>query len=230
MLVAILVALSLSGVNGAGKRSMSKGTYDTIIKMIKGEFDVPVGQRTLEKRNAIVRFWRNQESYQLNEDDVLLCDGKLVITQSEIKNVIRTEFDQSKGKGPRKMRFRLGEKYSGVIERRIQHVLDRSRRYQILKARFNNKVVLHPIRAKAVHTRHQCDLVDLRKWSVQDKGRTLIYIYYINHGRIQPLCLVAAHLLQNKRDTRKSSVIVVPRNWLPISASARQWASIRRRR
>ena len=101
VLVAILVALlSLSGVIGAGKRSMSKGTYDTIIKMIKGEFDVPVGQRTLEQRNAIVRFWRNQESYQLNEDGVLLCDGKLVITQSEIKNVIRTEFDQSKGKGP----------------------------------------------------------------------------------------------------------------------------------
>ena len=164
VLVAILVALSLSGVIGAGKRSMSKGTYDTIIKMIKGEFDVPVGQRTLEQRNVIVRFCRNQESYQLNEDGVLLCDGKLVITQSEIKNVIRTEFDQSKGKGPRKMRFSLGEKYSGVSERRIQHVLDRSRRYQILKARFNNKVVLYPIRTKEVHTRHQCDLVDLRKW------------------------------------------------------------------
>ena len=120
VLVAILVALSLSGVIGAEKRSMSKGTYDPIIKMIKGEFDVPVGQRTLEQRNAIVRFLRNQESYQLNEDGVLLCDGKLVI----------------------------------------------------------------------------------------------------NHGCIQPLCLVAAHLLQNKRDCRKSSVIVVPRNWLPKSASA----------
>ena len=108
------------------------------------------------------------------------------------------------------MRFRLGEKYSGVCERRIQHVLDRSRRYQILKARFNNKnqnqnqnqnqnhfirsyyrprrplrrpylvavaeVVLHSLRAKEVHTRHQCDLVDLWKWSVQDKGRTYRYI------------------------------------------------------
>ena len=111
-------------------------------------------ERNLRHDYAIVRFWRNQESYQLNEDGVLLCDGKLVITQSEIKNVIRTEFDQSKGKGPRTLRFRLGEQYSGVSERRIQHVLDRSRRYQILKARFNNKVVLHPIRAKEVHTRH----------------------------------------------------------------------------
>ena len=54
MLVAILVALSLSGVIGAWKRSISKGTYDTIIKMIKGEFDVPVGQRTLEKRDSEV--------------------------------------------------------------------------------------------------------------------------------------------------------------------------------
>ena len=76
VLVAILVALPLSGVIGAGKRSMLKGTYDTIIKMIKGEFDVPVRQRTFEQRNAIVRFWRNQESYQLNEDGVLLCDWK----------------------------------------------------------------------------------------------------------------------------------------------------------
>ena len=80
VLVAILVALSLSSVIGAGKISMSKGTYDTIIKMIKGEFDVPVGQRMLEQRNTIVRFWRNEESYQLNEDGVSLCDGKLVIT------------------------------------------------------------------------------------------------------------------------------------------------------
>ena len=66
VLVAILVALSLPGVIGAGKRSISKGTYDTIIKMIEGEFDVPVGQRTLEQCNTIVKFWRNQESYQLN--------------------------------------------------------------------------------------------------------------------------------------------------------------------
>ena len=102
--MAILVALSLSGVIGAGKISMSKGTY-TIIKMIKGEFDVPVGERTSDQRKAIVRFLRNQESYQLNEDGVLLCNGKLVITQSEIKNVIRTEFHQSKGKGPRKCGF-----------------------------------------------------------------------------------------------------------------------------
>ena len=75
---------------------MSKGTYDTIIRMIKGEFDVPAGQCTLEQRNAIVRFWRNQESYQLNVDGILLCDGKLVITQSEVKNVIRTEFDEAR--------------------------------------------------------------------------------------------------------------------------------------
>ncbi len=39
--------------------------------------------------------------------------------------------------------------------------------------------MLHPIRAKEVHTRHQFDLVDLLKWSVQDKGRTYRYILSI---------------------------------------------------
>ena len=84
-----------------------------------------------------------------------------------------------KGLGTRKLRLRLGGKYSGVSEKNVQRVMERSRKYQLLKARFDNKPILHPIQAKEVNVRHQCDLVDLQKWDVCYRGVRYRYVLSI---------------------------------------------------
>ncbi|CAL8296773.1 unnamed protein product [Boreogadus saida] len=49
----------------------------------------------------------------------------------------------------------------------MKETLDRSRRYQLHKASFRNKPAPKPIIAKAVHDRHQVDLVDMGEWRVK---------------------------------------------------------------
>lgn len=54
--------------------------------------------------------------------------------------------------------------------------LDTSRHYQHLQARFVNKPILKPIRAKEVQTRHQIDLVNMNKRKVKYGEATHTYI------------------------------------------------------
>ena len=99
--------------------------------------------------------------------------------RSDLKHIIDAELKDSKGLGTRKLRLRLGGKYSGVSENNVQRVMERSRKYQLLKARFDNKPILHPTRANEVNVRHQCDLVDLQKWDVCYRGVRYRYVLSI---------------------------------------------------
>lgn len=74
---------------------------------------------------------------------------------------------------------RLKGHYTGISENRIQGALDTSRHYQHLQARFVNKPILKPIRAKDVQTRHQIDLVNMNKWKVKYGKATYRYILMV---------------------------------------------------
>lgn len=48
-----------------------------ILKVLKGEFDVPVSDRTKAQRSTLVRVRRNNDWYSLSDDrEVVWCDGK----------------------------------------------------------------------------------------------------------------------------------------------------------
>ena len=39
---------------------MTKETHDTIVEIMNGIFNIPVRERSIVQRNAVVRYWRNR--------------------------------------------------------------------------------------------------------------------------------------------------------------------------
>ena len=178
-LIAVALTVCIRDVLTTGKQTMTKETHDTIVDIMNGIFNIPVRERSTVQRNAVLRYWRNRHIFNLGEDGTLLCDEKPVAVRSDLKHIIDAEFKDSKGLGTRKLRLRFGVNYSGVSEKTVQRVVERSRKYQLLKARFDNKPILHSIRAKEVNVKHQCDLVDLQKWAVCYRGVRYRYVLSI---------------------------------------------------
>ena len=59
-----------STVNVEYKRSrqisaVDDAVYDTLVQLTKGDFDVPVKQRSLQQKASCVRFWRNKSKFSI---------------------------------------------------------------------------------------------------------------------------------------------------------------------
>lgn len=94
---------------------MSDETYDVILNALKGEFNIPVAERSRIQRAALVRLWRNRQHYALSEDgQAITFDGKLVARKSTIAAVVNKALDETKGSGARKLNIHLREEYSGI--------------------------------------------------------------------------------------------------------------------
>ena len=105
---------------------MSDETYNVILKLLKGEYHVPVEARSTTERSAIVRYYRNKHLYTLSDDgQAIMCGGKLVAKKSVIDSIVRTTLDDTKGSGARKINIHLREKYSGISRTNVQKTLDR---------------------------------------------------------------------------------------------------------
>jgi septin family protein len=59
ILVLFKLALLVTDIQGHGSREMDDETYDVIVKALRGEFCIPVKERTRVQRAALVRLWRN---------------------------------------------------------------------------------------------------------------------------------------------------------------------------
>ncbi|XP_070563836.1 KRAB-A domain-containing protein 2-like [Ptychodera flava] len=183
MLRLLILVLCIYAATG-GKRqtqmsAVDDAVYDTLFKLTMGEFDVPVADRTAQQKAACVRFWRNKHKFRIKEiqgEQQLLFNGKAVLMKSDLGKVVATEFRHCKGIGSRKLKFRLLTRYHGVTERDIQKILSSSKLNQRLNARFSNKAITRPIRARAVQVRHQVDLVDMQRSPVSVKGEIFKYI------------------------------------------------------
>ena len=163
-----------------GKQQMSKVQYRTIVKYLRGEFDTPVCDRSKEEKSALVRLWRNRNSHTLDADGkTLLCDGKFVVMEGKMEKFIKRQFHEMKGTGPRKLKTSLSLLYSGVSEDTVHKTLIKTREYALLKAKFNNKPTIKPIRARGVQSRHQIDLVNMSKLAVGYKGKAYKYVLSI---------------------------------------------------
>ena len=51
---------------------------EILLKLCKGEFSVPVANRSNLQKSAIIKFWRNREKFSQNKN-VLFYDGKKVL-------------------------------------------------------------------------------------------------------------------------------------------------------
>ena len=90
---------------------MSDDTYDVILNALKGEFNIPVAERSRIQR---ARLWRNRQHYTLSEDgQAITFNRKLVARKSTIAAVVNKALDETKGSGVRKLKIHLREEYSG---------------------------------------------------------------------------------------------------------------------
>ena len=81
--------------------SLDKETYELFVQLIKGEFTVPVKSRTIQQKSALVLFWWNQEKVSLR-GGILCYDGKSVVKQEGISDVVKKMYKSSTGSGVRK--------------------------------------------------------------------------------------------------------------------------------
>ncbi|KAK2547608.1 Gag-Pro-Pol polyprotein [Acropora cervicornis] len=160
---------------GSGTTALDHETYKIFVQVIKGEFSIPVTERTAKINSARVRFWRNKDNLSLR-GGVLCFKGKAIAKKSALEKVVKKSFKTSKGSGTRKLYHRLKDSYSGISERNVHKVLLKSTIHQKLNARFQNRPRLRPIRARDVQVRHQIDLVDMNKLCTKYKGKVFRYV------------------------------------------------------
>lgn len=159
IVVSLYVMISTANRENQRNRQMSAvndAVYDTLVELTKGEFDVPVKQRSAQQKASCVRFWRNKSKFSIqkvNGEEKLFFDGKAVMKKSELRDVVRKEFKHCKGIGARKLKHRLKMRFEGVSEPQLQQVLSRSKANQKVNARFTNKAISRTIRARAVLVR-----------------------------------------------------------------------------
>ena len=151
--------------------SLDDETYDIFLEILKGEFYVPTKDRSDKVKSELVRFWRNKKYLTLRGNDVCF-KGKAILRKSDLAKVVKKAIKDTKGSGVRKLYHHLKDVCSGVSEREVRSVLHKSRLHQKLNARFKNKGPLKPIRARAVQTRHQVDLINMEKSPCRYKGKT----------------------------------------------------------
>ena len=103
---------------------LSDEAYETLLLLVQGKFNVPVAERTLEQRNAVVRYWRQRDSLHLGPQSTptLYFDAKKVVKKSSIASVVATTFDQAKAGGCKKLRNRAAAGFSSLSERNILRV------------------------------------------------------------------------------------------------------------
>ena len=163
---------------GSGISTLDNETYDVFLQLIKGEFSVPVKDRTDKQKSAVVRFWRNRASLSLRGGG-LFFNGKAVVKKTELHDVVQKMYKSSKGSGARKIYHKLKECYSGVALRDVQKMLSKSCTHQRLNVRFENKARLRPVRARTVQIRHHIDVVNMQGLSTKFKGKTFKYVLSI---------------------------------------------------
>ncbi|KAL9957913.1 hypothetical protein ACROYT_G034868 [Oculina patagonica] len=155
--------------------SLDEETYNTFLELLNGEFNVPIRERSTKIKSALVRFWRNRERLSLRAGQVCY-DDRPILKKSDVTNVVKKAFKDTKGSGTRKLFHRLKNVYHGVGERDIRRVLGKSRLHQQLNVRFQNKAVLKPIRARSVQIRHQVDLISMENMPAAWKGKTFKFV------------------------------------------------------
>ena len=129
---------------------MEKEEYEIILKLSKGNFYVPVSQRTRIEKSAIVKFWRLRKDLTLDKSGALLYEGKKVLMKSVVKEIVSKTFKKSTSGGYKKLRTRAADGYTGISNRNILQVTSNDFKYKQFNAKFTNKGIITPIIARKV--------------------------------------------------------------------------------
>lgn len=162
-----------------GLRPLSEERYNLFVQLLKGTYHVPVKERTSEQRRGILQFWRVKNKLSLGKEenkDVLLHEGKRVLTVSNLKETILQAAKKTLGAGARSIHYKMKGKVTGGSEARVRKILSRSQSHSIINARFTNQAPIQSMQSKKVFERLQIDLIDMRKEPVVHDGIEYSYI------------------------------------------------------
>ena len=153
-------------------------TYETILLLVQGKFNVPVAERTREQKNAVVRYWRQRNRFHLGPQPTptLYFDGRKVVRKTSIASLVAKTFDEAKSGGCKKLRNRAAASFAGLSERNILSVTNNEAKYQIHSVKFTNKATPRPVAASTIQAQHQIDLMDLSKEAVDHNTRVYKYV------------------------------------------------------
>ncbi|CAC5391452.1 unnamed protein product [Mytilus coruscus] len=155
----------------------SEAAYDAIFRTIEGTFDIPVKERTLEQNNAISTYYKRKDLYTIQgQPPRLYFDNKPVLKKDECPRLIKKQYTQEKGIGPRRMFHQLKNRFSGLSEKLICKEMNKELYYKSLTARFKNKAPYRPVVSQGVHHILQIDLVDMQRHKVTHRKKIFKYV------------------------------------------------------
>lgn len=155
-----------------------KSRHDVILAKLKGEFKVPIKQRTLDEVKALNLF-RKRNDFLLDGSGHLLCHGKKIIVQEELPGQVERVFNEIHGCGSRVLYNKLKEKYTGFSEHSIIEILHGSNYFHMQYPRFTNKPLPKTIKASSPGSRWQIDIVSMKGLEICYVRKTYKYVLQI---------------------------------------------------
>lgn len=110
-------------------RPFTQERCDTIVSLIDKSFNVPVKQRTLEQKRAVLQYYRAKSDFAV-EKGILYFRGKKVLLKDDLSGIVKKQFNNIQGSGARALKYSLQKKYTGISERRIQQELAKTKNIQ----------------------------------------------------------------------------------------------------
>lgn len=85
-------------------RPVTEERYDALSQLTNGTFRVPVKDRTIEQRRAVLQFYRAKDQFSVR-DGLLYRLDKKVLLSSDIEQVVKQSFDKIQGCGSRALKI-----------------------------------------------------------------------------------------------------------------------------
>ena len=95
--------------------TMDDETYETLLLLVQGKFNVPVNQRTRLQKSAVVRFWRRRDLFVLGPEErpTLYFNGKKAVKTSDVSRIVGKTFKETKSAGYEKLKHKAADSYAG---------------------------------------------------------------------------------------------------------------------
>ena len=100
----------------------------------------------------------------------------ILLKKEEVGDCIAFFYKRCKSESARKLKKRIDRVFCGVSERDIQAYINNSQKSQAVKARFENKPKLKPVKANQVWDRVQIDLMSMADIPVKADGKEYQWI------------------------------------------------------
>ncbi|XP_071482225.1 uncharacterized protein [Diadema antillarum] len=160
----VLLFVAVAECRGNRKPSaMNDDTYNIIVKLVEGSFNVACAKRTVAEKSAITRFNRYRGRFTLQGDPPkLFLDGRRVLKKTEIQTIVMEEYYKEEGSGVRRIHNRLKDRFSFISEEAVRKVLSQCTTHRRLYEKFTHKAPYMPITANRVMEKVRVDLLKLK--------------------------------------------------------------------